>query len=323
MTGPKRFQRPVRPRRPLWRDYSFELGTAVAGVAALFAIFLAKAFRGDTVDPVAASQLGDFVGGFFGSFFVLVSVVLLVRTLREQGHAEHRERFENKYFELIKMHRDNVAEMLLENSPGRRVFVLLLKEWRKALDIARRHAIRDEQQLSDRQLLQIAYYAIFFGVGPNSFRMLSSYLEGFDVDFVQRLADELETEHVGRVRAQRTSAYKPFDGHQIRLGHYYRHLFQTMSYVDQADGFNDFEKYEYAKTIRAQLSTQEQALLLVNSLTPIGRAWWDDNLIIKYRLVKNLPKAFFDDTAEIDTSDLFPPGYFEWEEVGASVNQLA
>lgn len=81
--------------------------------------------------------------------------------------------------------------------------------------------------------------------------------------------------------------YKPFDGHQIRLGHYFRHLSQTVSYVRDADGFSDFEKYQYAQTIRAQLSTQEQALLLVNSLTPIGHAWWDDGLMQDYRLERS------------------------------------
>jgi hypothetical protein len=62
------------------------------------------------------------------------------------------------------------------------------------------------------------------------------------------------------------------------------------------------------------LSTQEQALLLVNSLAPIGHRWMKDELITKYRLVKNVPRGFFDDT-EVDLNGIFPPGYFEWEEL--------
>ena len=43
------------------------------------------------------------------------------------------------------------------------------------------------------------------------------------------------------------------------------------------------------ENVACAASTQEQALLLVNSLTPIGGRWWDDELILKNGLVKNLP----------------------------------
>jgi hypothetical protein len=74
-------------------------------------------------------------------------------------------------------------------------------------------------------------------------------------------------------------------------------------------------KYEYVKTIRAQLSTHEQALLLLNSLTPMGRNWWQNGLITRYRLVKNIPGDFFDRKQEIDVESLFPATYFEFQEV--------
>ena len=83
-------------------------------------------------------------------------------------------------------------------------------------------------------------------------------------------------------------------------------------YVDQQT--LNIDKYEYVKTIRAQLSTHEQALLLVNSLTPIGQNWWKEDLIVRYRLVQNVPREFFDSATEVDTNKLFAPGYFEWQE---------
>jgi hypothetical protein len=67
------------------------------------------------------------------------------------------------------------------------------------------------------------------------------------------------------------------------------------------------------KTIRAQLTTHEQTLLLLNSLTPIGKNWWSKELIVRYRMVQNLPPGFFE-SKELDVSELFAPGYFEWEE---------
>lgn len=77
----------------------------------------------------------------------------------------------------------------------------------------------------------------------------------------------------------------------------------------------EIDKYEYIKTIRAQLSTHEQALFLLNSLTPAGKNWWDEELITNYRLVKNLPPEFFDKEIELDINNLFDQGYFEWNQV--------
>ena len=76
----------------------------------------------------------------------------------------------------------------------------------------------------------------------------------------------------------------------------------------------DIDKYEYTKTIRAQLTTHEQALLLLNSLTPIGQDWWAKDFILTYRMVQNLPEHFFNPATELDLSTIFVPGYFEWED---------
>jgi hypothetical protein len=54
-------------------------------------------------------------------------------------------------------------------------------------------------------------------------------------------------------------------------------------------------------------------MLLMNSLTPLGRNWWKNGLVKTYRLVQNIPRDFFVQS-EIDMSKLFEPGYFEWEE---------
>ena len=278
-------------------------------------IFIARAFRqSTTVNPEAAGQLGSFVGGYVGAIFALTSVVLIFVALKEQRISSAREAFENKYFELIKILRENISETDLQGTSGRRVFVLLVRELRCALEIVRRIAITRNQGLSAPERLEVGYYCLFYGVGPNSSRMLKMSLSRFDPTFIEALEKELNSPETKRkIREERNLGYIPFEGHQSRLGHYYRHLYQMVRYVDQQT--LDIDKYEYMKTIRAQLSTHEQALLLVNSLTPIGRNWWRNDLIVKYRLVQNIPREFFDpSTDELDTSVLFKPGYFEWEE---------
>lgn len=117
--------------------------------------------------------------------------------------------------------------------------------------------------------------------------------------------------------------FKFYGGHQFKLGHYYRHLFQTVKFIDEQEVFSYREKYEYAKTLRAQLSTPEQYLLFFNSLSISGREWefahidgehpyQNQNcyLITKYNLIKNLPDLYFQDTIQIQ--NFYPDLNFEF-----------
>jgi hypothetical protein len=210
------------------------------------------------------------------------------------------------------MHRDNVAELDLQDAKGRRIFVLLIREFRFILMTVSDLSIKFKLSLTQNELVHIAYYCLFFGTGPNSSRMLKQSLKTFDIALITELDRKLDSPEIkGTAQRDLKLGYVPFDGHQSRLGHYYRHLYQVVCYVD-SQGLA-IDKREYVKMVRAQLSTHEQALLLINSLTPIGKPWWEDGLIVKYGMVKNLPQNFFDSQSEIDPDKIFPNKYFEWE----------
>ncbi len=59
----------------------------------------------------ATGQVGDFIAGVVGTLFSLAGVLLLFTTLREQRGAFEKERMENRFFEMITFHRDNVEAM--------------------------------------------------------------------------------------------------------------------------------------------------------------------------------------------------------------------
>lgn len=113
---------------------------------------------------------------------------------------------------------------------------------------------------------------------------------------------------------------KFYGGHQHRLGHYYRHLFQTFKYLSLQKIFNTNEKYFFAKTLRAQLSNYEQTLLFVNSISEFGFSWelfpeTDDKgkelkLITTYQLIKNMSgKRVLD----VDCQTFYKKVNFEFE----------
>ncbi|MGE0641844.1 MAG: putative phage abortive infection protein [Thermoanaerobaculia bacterium] len=276
-------------------------------------IFLSPAFREGSIERTAAAQLGDFIGGYVGTVFALVSILLLLATLRAQREATALESFETRFFQLITLHRKNADEMFLQNATGRRIFVLLVREFREIHRIVSTLATDGSETFSQKELLGISYLCLHYGTGPNSSRMLLQALGDqagpLAGALVKKLADAGLKEEVQK---RRSLGYVPFEGHQSRLAHYFRHLFQTVKYVDMRGP--DPDRYDYVKTIRAQLTNHEQAILLLNSLSPLGREWWASQLLTRYRLVCNLPRDFFDSKTEMNVSELFSAGYFEWDE---------
>ena len=94
---------------------------------------------------------------------------------------------------------------------------------------------------------------------------------------------------------------EPYDklywGHHLRLGHYFRHLYSVVDYIDSQERISKDEKYEYVKLIRTQLSNTEQMILMANSLSYMGRTWEffrkeskRTPLITTYKLIKNIPE---------------------------------
>lgn len=99
-----------------------------------------------------------------------------------------------------------------------------------------------------------------------------------------------------------------YNGHQERLGHYFRHLFQSFKFISVQEILSNDEKYFYAKTLRAQLSTHEQLIVFFNSISSFGYKWEylaevektypkiplsQLKLITKYNLIKNVPGASY------------------------------
>lgn len=300
----------------LWaKKYRVEIVASLFGVLAMNLILLAEAYRAaDAINPATAGELGDFVGGYVGTGFALFTALLLYRTLRAQRESSQLQSFEARYLELIRLHRDNVAEMREDKVEGRNLFLPMLRELGAAHQLVEASAAAKGLGLTSPQKLQIAYYCIFYGTGIGSSRTLRTSLKDFDDAFLDDLDARLRSKSTrDQLRIDYAIPYDPFKGHQSRLGHYYRHLYQTVKYVDSQT--IEIDKYNYVKTIRAQLSTHEQALLLVNSLCPIGSRWWHDGFMLRYRMVKNIPQLFMGPGLGIDLQALFPVSYFEWEEL--------
>lgn len=268
--------------------------------------------------PTLFGVFGDFLSGVLAPLLSLVSIYFVVVTLREQREGDRVKTFENRYYQLLRIHRDNAREMEFGESFGRRAFVRLMEEINLAMS-AIDDLIKDGTlSLSFKDQLHVAYYCVFFGVGPASSASLRPALDATGIKLTDDEFNLLEAKCFVVSEAFRL---RPFQGHQSSLGHYYRHLYQTISFV-HLEG-PEGKKLDYVKSIRAQLSNYEQALLLINSLTGVGWDWWNDGYIEFYGLVKNLPRGFVEIYCRLDVENIFPTDYFEWQQSSGAPETLS
>ena len=326
----------------------------VAGVAlgAIHIPLFASAYRGEIFNPEKAGWFGDFTGGYVGTIFLILSVALIALQLRHQFEAHERSAFESRFFELLKFHRENVSEIGIGSEYiGRRVFVSMIRELREVMEIVEEASKNLGEDFSDQTKLEVGYLGFYYGVGPNSSKLLEDVLSkhppGLALAVRIRMEERQERYRVvqnqihhpatglkerGQLEAQLGELtrlpFRPFDGHQSRLAHYFRHLFHLVRYIDEHAPGKDMSKRsagepeptplkngprEYADILRAQLTNHEQALLCVNALSPLGRRWRSEGYITKYELIKNVPKSFFHKNPKIELKKEFSKIVFEFE----------
>lgn len=330
-------------------------------------------------------QVGDFIGGVIGTIISAVGFYFLYLTFNDQRNSFEKERLESKFFDLIKLHRENVTELKFDGSnlkedddslfienqmyEGKSVFKVIfnqfiicknelspffkplkmfLPEYEEKL-LQNPYVKKYNININMLAKIDICYSIVFYGLSSEGLLILEEmfkkkYKEKFVNDILRFISlkpsnDEnilkkwkvlagrntrgKRNDLVEYIYGWRKNKFIPADheykemivnyhnryikyygGHQFRLGHYFRHLYQTVKYVNAQTNIDYNTKYEYIKILRAQLSTYEQAILFINSLSKMGETWevtpeinlnlknfntFDFELITKYNLIKNLP----------------------------------
>ncbi|SDC42678.1 putative phage abortive infection protein [Niabella drilacis] len=290
------------------------------------------------------SQMGDTFGGTMGPVIAWIAAILTFAAfyIQYEANKEQRrqfakqaddtviERFENRFFELVRLHRENVEEQNIQDIIiGRKVFTTYYFELRYIYFVVEstHDANMPVSPLTKEELTNLAYLIFFFGIGHTTQDVFAHitprYItEDFFTKTIERLereksnyrriASEIEiartrpglpmpsledlvVEYKGK-RAVFMQVYQPFTGHGTKIGHYFRHLFQTVRYVTNQENplFSKSVKYSYIKILRAQLSNFEQIILYYNSVSLLGEAWIGRDYIKEYKLLINLPLSFAD-----------------------------
>lgn len=251
-------------------------------------------FSGFKINFAEASHYGNLLAGLFS----FISVILIAFTLKHQSDTAKLSRFEDHFFQLLKIQRDNSQSISIDQIPGRKVFDSMLKEFRLALEIVKDFSVKPPKESAkgkkerEKKEINIAYFAFFYGIQKKKPEQIFCKILNKYPDIKQKENDLINEFQKRKNRG----VYTYFEGHQAELGHYFRHLFQSINFVNkQEKSFLNYDrKCKYVELLHAQLSTQEQMLLFFNSISELGKMWElgkdriNSQLITKYNLLTNI-----------------------------------
>lgn len=262
--------------------------------------------RGGDNNYLNPNEQGDTLGGILNPIIGIVAILVTYLAFFIQFLANKQvqnqfkiQQFESQFYEMLRIHKDNVNEMYLpskngENFNGRYVLesiyyelIFCYNSCKLLVEANYKQEINNPSKLkSSKSILTFVYKIWFFGTS-NIDKTNFDFLEIECFDYLKRI-QTIDSLH-------EDIKHSILKGNQSRLAHYYRHLFQTVKFVaNQNEGFISYEdKRKYLRILRAQLSNYEQALLFFNWFSDFGYKWEEPNnlgnkFFTDYRIIHNL-----------------------------------
>lgn len=310
------------------------------------------------LDFTSTGQIGDTIGGILGPFIAIAAAILTFFAFWVQFKANEQqkidlqiERFENKFYNLIEIHRNNVSELIIgTKTGGRKAYISMFNELKFTYLIIKDYYNNiyknkfPDNPVSDEVIFNISYLVFFFGVGANSSKVVIDLIGEKNNSFFQCVEEFIKTNKTGW-KTQRNMGetigansenevfeldirYMPCNGHMSRLSHYIRNLFQIVKYIDEQDeDIIPYEKkFQYAGTLRSQLSNHEQLLLYYNALSVLGKPWIENGFLVKYCMIKSLPLPLADfyktPLSWLPEKNNYDKTMFEWSEIKIRIQNL-
>ncbi len=291
----------------------------ISGMVIIFSFFAPYFFVLESksgIDFSTTGQIGDTVGGIMNPFIAISGVLLtflafyiqfranrLQRKLFRLELNEQKEQFkknqvENQFYEMLRLHKENVNELQIENTisgfnvNGRRVFEFFIKEFELCYKIARYNF--PDSPVKD--VVNEAYGVFFHGINDGITHKHIFFKQIYDIRTEHRFANYKYLQNNIRNKINIDLGYELnypiLLGYSSKLAHYYRHLFQTVKFIANND--NELITYEdkrrYLRILRAQLSNQEQVMLFYNWLSDFGRQWENqtNRFFTDFRMIHNI-----------------------------------
>lgn len=250
------------------------------------------------------APLGDYIGGVIGTLIGAATLLVVLRTWRKDSYKGRREKAYESVFELLRAHDAIVQGMRpLKRKPETDPFGGIHHEFNEIYKLiaASQPGLKS---LSLNEKVGIAYIYTYFGPSTEALELSSLH---YGKDIAQSLHNAVQQKR----NAEGPKGY--LAGHQQSLSHYFRNLYTVYRFISES-GLSGRDKRLLARITRSRLSNYEQALLVLNAVSPLGSAWTKTGLMRRFQPVSNVPRLFFGFDPEFNAQQAFPYVRFEWED---------
>jgi hypothetical protein len=247
-----------------------------------------------TIDTELASKFGSFFGGYVGTIFSMLSVLLLTYTIVTQNTDNRKDEVRNHFFKMLDFHNETVKEISISHidtdkdyqSEGRRAFVVFKIQIKRLLELIKKLNEDEKWELNSIQQLDIAYIVFYYGLDTTWTPFIEDKLKSYPNHkiVITKLLDKIKENP--KLKLGRTN--------QTSLSAYFRNMYNAIKLIDDNKFLEPSEKQDLIKIYRAQLSNPELYVLFFNLMSRFGKKWKDRQYVTKYRFIKNIPRGYCD-----------------------------
>ena len=316
----------MRTMSPKAMKYLKMGGIAVAVLFLLYTFFFLlpltlpyfrdNVFNANEKNPIdVLGQIGDSYGVYNALFSGLAFLGVLI-TLYLQSRDNKKRTIVEQYYQMLDVQQKVIYEINVSQvrkvkqgedinvATGRKAFVEFKIQMKYLLKAVKDVVERNGFELSDVDIADIAYAVFFYGSSKSWKPFMMEYLR--DYPDTEQLVDAIIT------RLDNEKKYILHRPNQNYLSVYFRNMYNAIKLIDNSTLFNNEEKMNYVKILRAQLSNAELYILFFNIISRFGKKWIENNYVTKYQLIQNLPSKYCDGYYP---KDYFPGIKFEGEEL--------
>lgn len=251
-------------------------------------------------------MFGDFVGGTIGTALAACAAYYAWKTWVSTEQSNRLIHAREMLSASLTALDGIVAELEFNGKTGRAAFGEILSEFNFIYSGLRSWEREDPRRsLPDTPTrIDLAMTVFFFGIFPVQREKVSDRFRIEGASLFDALAKRRNAP------GEPKSTY--LQGHQKRLGHYFRCLYGAYAQVKEDGYLTEVQKKSLGKIVRVRLSNYEQALLALNMLCYLGRSWRDSGICDEYQPIKNIPESFFSFDSEFDLRTQFEKVEFEF-----------
>lgn len=245
------------------------------------------------IDTKLAAEFGNFLGGYVGVLFSMLSTLLLVYTIIDQFIERQKRWATDNFYKMLEFHNNMVNQLSVahidtrkkERSDGRRAFVVFKIQIKRLLVLIEDLNKKEKWNLDKNQRLHIAYIIFYYGIDTSWLPFLQDKIkEDIGSDILKKILCKIRKDK--KLKLGRTN--------QTSLSSYFRNMYNLIKLVDNDKYLNKQEKENLITIYRAQLSNPELYVLFFNLRSYFGKKWNTNGYIERYELLRNIPKDYCD-----------------------------